>query len=147
VLSVNDFSVNFRMGYLLSTIICSFFLLKVIIIFTFQLIDALESHVSTMRATLRRKLIKEGVHSSLIPRAASMAVEVSQSIVSLFTKNHFVCYPFGVSGFWLLLKRLTAKKLQFQFYSHTLCLTPKVHNNSIVIHALADIIQKYITLE
>lgn len=43
----------------------------------FQLIDALESHVSTMRATLRRKLIKEGVHSSLIPRAASMAVEVS----------------------------------------------------------------------
>ena len=43
----------------------------------FQLIDALESHVSTMRATLRRKLVKEGVHSSLIPRAASMAVEVS----------------------------------------------------------------------
>lgn len=43
----------------------------------YQLIDALESHVSTMRATLRKKLLKEGGHSSLMPRAASMAVEVS----------------------------------------------------------------------
>lgn len=60
--------------------------------FYFQLIDALESHVSTMRATLRRKLVKEGVHSSLIPRAASMAVEVSHP--SLFT-NHFVCVLLG----------------------------------------------------
>lgn len=43
-----------------------------------QLIDALETHVSSMRATLRRKLIKHGgaSYASIMPRAASMAVEV-----------------------------------------------------------------------
>lgn len=79
-----------------------------VFLFIFQLIDALESHVSTIRATLRRKLIKEGVHSSLIPRAASMAVEVSH--LFMFT-NYLHVYPFGVKDFWLLLKSLTEKKL------------------------------------
>ena len=113
--SVNDYSVNFGWGIYYNYYTCSytkmqvFFLFKVtIFLFIFQLIDALESHVSTMRATLRRKLIKEGVHSSLIPRAASMAVEVSR--LFMFT-NHLHVYPFGVRDFWLLLNTLTAKKI------------------------------------
>lgn len=43
-----------------------------------QLIDALESHVTTARATLRKKLKKKGLTvSGLEPRHSSMAVEVS----------------------------------------------------------------------
>ena len=44
-----------------------------------QLIDALESHVTTVRATLRRKLKKQGGgnYCNMTPRPASMAVEVS----------------------------------------------------------------------
>lgn len=50
--------------------------------------------------------------------------------------NHFSVYksfrvfsfcPFGARDFWLLLKRLTAKKIQFRFYSYALRLTAKVH--------------------
>ena len=44
-----------------------------IVLISKQLIDALESHVTMMRGTLKKK--KEG-DSSMKPRAASMAVEV-----------------------------------------------------------------------
>ena len=48
-----------------------------------KLIDALESHVSNLRTTMRRKLLKQGrstsCSSSIKPRAASMAVEVRKS--------------------------------------------------------------------
>lgn len=43
------------------------------------LIDALQSHMSSMRATLKRKLKKQG--SKSLPRAASMAVEVGVQCV------------------------------------------------------------------
>ena len=70
--------------------------------FCLQLIDALESHVSTIRATLRRKLIKEGVQSGLIPRAASMAVEVRTEC----------CVCVCLCGFWeRLVYGATIKKL------------------------------------
>ena len=78
-------------------------------LFIFQLIDALESHVSTIRATLRRKLIKEGGHSGLIPRAASMAVEVS-----LFVYDYIMCILFGRVVFGSCSKLVT-QNLKFQF--------------------------------
>lgn len=48
------------------------------ILFFSKLIDALESHVTIMRGTLRKKGSKSLDQSKLMkPRAASMAVEVS----------------------------------------------------------------------
>ena len=44
--------------------------------FFMQLIDGLESHVTTTRGTLRRKQSEPKTHLSMVPRAASMAVEV-----------------------------------------------------------------------
>ena len=44
-----------------------------------QLIDALASHVSSMRTTLRRKLAKtSSSYTNMLPRPASMAVEVGK---------------------------------------------------------------------
>ena len=59
------------------------------------LIQALQSHVPSERATLTRKLKKQG--SKFLPRSASMAVEVSVGLVTVSSSSTFTRGREGIS--------------------------------------------------